>query len=577
MYEDDTIRLFGVANILRNKKDKNDNWERDDIPDIKHQELTGKYDHNFDAPGSDFQRAHQYNFNNADQPENTKTDNNYDTDKYTRFLNYTPSRYIQLEEDDYKPIGKYNEKADEYYIDNLQGKTLDDMIIGKMKENAGAIDLPKDAARRQFVDDMLFVEEDLGGGNMVTKLFEDGKPRTKGEIRNLGYKQEQEKTLEKERKENKEKILIERPHFKKLGENIFKDSNRRGHQEYQNKIADYHYDEKQEEKQEKMPQQGFDALFKNAVKKRNEKDIFGQVDVVKEKGQLGKGLNQLKNNVSKQKEERVKAAEEQEKIDAFKNKKQLSQGLKAFSNNVKRVKFQKAPENEKVVKLAQRNKKINPIIFTHNSPSQKPLKPPEPPNPPKPKSRKGKLRLQEILEAPQQIPSQQKAEGALKILEKVFKKDEKPSPSKSEKTDIASYMGSEKSDLDKIKVKKGYHPSTQAGLENHQQQKLEEGRPKYEISIEVVKQSYDNKDPKELLSSVVKREVNERTGKTFFPIRDEITVEDAIAKLNSEVERRTFKKGSSLTLDALSQHNKGVGSPLISKTSRGASKDLSFG
>jgi len=574
MYEDDTIRLFGVANILKNKKDKSNNWENDDFPDIKSQELTGKYDHNFDAPGSDFQRAHQYNFNNADQPENTKTDNNYDTDKYTRFLNYTPSRYIQLEEDDYKPIGKYNEKADEYYIDNLQGKTLDDMIIGKMKENAGAIDLPKDAARRQFVDDMLFVEEDLGGGNMVTKLFEDGKPKTKGEIRNLGYKQEQEETLEKERKENKEKILIERPHFNKMGENIAKQSNQRRKQFYDNELAENHYDEKQEEKQEKMPQQGFDALFKNAIKKRDEKDIFGQVDVVKEKGQLGKGLNQLKANVTKQKEEKAKAAEEQEKIDAFnqiKNKKQLSQGLQAFSNNAKRVKFQKAPENEKAVKLSQKNKKINTITYSHNSPSQKPLKPPEP----KSRNRKGKLRLQEILEAPQPKPSQQQAEGALKILEKVFKIDEKPSPSsKSEKTDIASYMGSEKSDLDKIKVKKGYHPSTQTALENHQQQKLEEGRPKYEISIEVVKRSYENKDPKELLSSVVKREVNERTGKTFFPIRDEITVEDAIAKLNSEVERRTFKKGSSLTLDTLAQHNKGVGSPLLNKTSRGASKEL---
>jgi hypothetical protein len=51
MYEDDTIRLFGVANILKNRKDKSDNWERDDIPDIKEQPLTGKYDHNFDALG----------------------------------------------------------------------------------------------------------------------------------------------------------------------------------------------------------------------------------------------------------------------------------------------------------------------------------------------------------------------------------------------------------------------------------------------------------------------------------------------------------------------------------------------
>ena len=44
----------------------NDNYDmdNDDIPDIKHQPLTGKYDHNFDALGSDFQRAHNYNFKN---------------------------------------------------------------------------------------------------------------------------------------------------------------------------------------------------------------------------------------------------------------------------------------------------------------------------------------------------------------------------------------------------------------------------------------------------------------------------------------------------------------------------------
>ena len=74
MYEDDTVRLFGVANLLKNKKNNSNNWERDDIPDVKQQALTGKYDHNFDAPGSDFVRAHNYNFHNTDQPENTKTD-----------------------------------------------------------------------------------------------------------------------------------------------------------------------------------------------------------------------------------------------------------------------------------------------------------------------------------------------------------------------------------------------------------------------------------------------------------------------------------------------------------------------
>ena len=75
MYEDDTIRQFGVANILKNKKDKNDNWDNDDIPDIKHRPLTGKYDHNFDALGSDFQRAHNYNFKNSSVGKHRKNYN----------------------------------------------------------------------------------------------------------------------------------------------------------------------------------------------------------------------------------------------------------------------------------------------------------------------------------------------------------------------------------------------------------------------------------------------------------------------------------------------------------------------
>ena len=63
--------------------------------------------------------------------------------------------------------------------------------------------------------------------------------------------------------------------------------------------------------------------------------------------------------------------------------------------------------------------------------------------------------------------------------------------------------------------------------------------------------------------------------KAFFPIRENITVEQATSKLNDEIKRRTFTKGTALTADVLSQHNKGVGSPLINKTSRNASKELS--
>jgi len=154
MWFDETPRLFSVAEILKKKKNKEDNYDRDDIPDVKKQELTGKYDTNFDALGSDFERAHNYNLNNIQQPENTKDEVEY-SDKYNNFFKYEPSSYVKLEEDEYKPFSKNDEKANEYYIDNLQGKTLDDLIISKMKENAGAEDLPRDAMRRKFANDLL--------------------------------------------------------------------------------------------------------------------------------------------------------------------------------------------------------------------------------------------------------------------------------------------------------------------------------------------------------------------------------------------------------------------------------------
>lgn len=154
MWFDDTPRLFSVAEILKKKKNKEDNYEIDDFPDVKKQELTGKYDTNFDALGSDFERAHNYNLNNIQQPENTKSEVEY-SDKYSNFFKYEPSTYVKLEEDEYKPFSKYDEKANEYYIDNLKGKTLDDLIISKMKENAGAEDLPRDASRRKFAEDLM--------------------------------------------------------------------------------------------------------------------------------------------------------------------------------------------------------------------------------------------------------------------------------------------------------------------------------------------------------------------------------------------------------------------------------------
>ena len=166
MWFDETPRLFSVADMLQKKKNKDDNYEFDDIPDVKKQELTGKYDKNFDALGSDFERAHNYNLNNIQQPENTKSDVEY-SDKYSNFFKYEPSTYVKLEEDEYKPFSKNDEKANEYYIDNLQGKTLDDLVISKMKQNAGAVDLPRDAMRRQFAEDLIRNEPELPNSSRI--------------------------------------------------------------------------------------------------------------------------------------------------------------------------------------------------------------------------------------------------------------------------------------------------------------------------------------------------------------------------------------------------------------------------
>ena len=191
MWFDETPRLFTVVDMLQKKKNKEDNYDRDDIPDTKKQELTGKYDKNFDALGSDFERAHNYNLNNIQQPENTKPDVEY-SDKYTNFFKYEPSTYVKLEEDEYKPFSKNDEKANEYYIDNLQGKTLDDLIISKMKENAGAVDLPRDAMRRQFAEDLIRNEPELPNVS-VSKL--------------LAPEEIQEQRKENKRKENTKREL----------------------------------------------------------------------------------------------------------------------------------------------------------------------------------------------------------------------------------------------------------------------------------------------------------------------------------------------------------------------------------
>jgi len=631
MYEDDTIRLFGVANILKNKKNKSDNWDNDDIPDIKHQPLTGKYDHNFDALGSDFQRAHNYNFKNIDQPENTKTEVNDDTEKYTRFLNYTPSRYIQLEEDEYKPIGKYNEKADEYYIDNLQGKTLDDMVVSQMKLNAGAEDLSRDALRRQFADNIVGntsrfedLPEYFEEVSKTPKLF--GKARVNKDEELQDYTMPENIKIEKPFKLDKRGNRLDglgknlKTPIKAITKNINMDgigAHKTGKQQNTEdaKVSDK-AEEKVDEYFDEKKNEALGKLYRNKENRKENRSNNAYLDMRNQRKALKRAFNKLRPAereyvpeptfeneppvVTKSQKKGAETPEEAVKrliANKNKNPEQFQQLLKTMEqlqqNNPEEFqkKFMQLARNlpkefKMMYKYYQQQLQPNALvknsrtklntlgnILTNKSKGIKRVA-----------FEKLKSNAQENKEVTNvtSTPSKQKQtitnpDTAMKYIEKFFDAaNDKQSPSgKSEKTDVASYMGSSKSDLDEIKVKKGYHHNTQAALEKHQQQKLEAGLPKYAISLEVVNQNYDGAKAGTLISDVVKKEVNYRTNKTFFPIREKITVEQATEKLKNEINKRTFTKGSTLTADALSQHNKGVGSPLLNKTSRNASKELS--
>jgi len=638
MYEDDTIRLFGVANILKNKKDKNDNWDNDDIPDIKHQPLTGKYDHNFDALGSDFQRAHQYNFNNVEQPENTKTDVNYDTDKYTRFLNYTPSKYIQLEEDEYKPIGKYNEKADEYYIDNLQGKTLDDMVIGKMKENAGANDLPKDAARRQFAENI------VGNASRFEDLpeyFEEVSktPRLRGTARRDKDEPQQDYTPEK--------IIIGKPI--KLGKNGLRPiktinttvnmdglgARKSGQQQNaEDEAVSNKAEEKVDEYFNEKKDEALGKLYRNKENRKTDRANNAYLDERNRGRALKRAFNKLRPAdreyipeptfeneppiVTKAQKQGAETPEEAVKrliANKNKNPEQFQQLLKTMEqlqqNNPKE--FQKKfmqlarnlPKEFKMMykyyqqqlqpnALVKNSKtKLNTLgnILTNKSKGIKRVAFEKLKNNVAFEKLKNNQEIKEVTKNTS-TPSQQKQtitnpDAAMKYIEKFFDvANEKQSPSgKSEKTDVASYMGSSsKSDLTNIKYPRGYSEGSIEARERVAQQKLEAGLPKYSISLEVVKKNYDGAKPETLISDVVKKEINTRTGKTFFALRDNITVKQATDKLDEEIKRRT--KGSTLTADVLSQHNKRAtspGSPLtksqpsLGTKAKGTNKVLGFG
>jgi hypothetical protein len=161
-------------------------------------------------------------------------------------------------------------------------------------------------------------------------------------------------------------------------------------------------------------------------------------------------------------------------------------------------------------------------------------------------------------------------------------KSKKISPTKTEKTDIASYMGkTANSDYDKegndIPASRGNHINTLNALSQHASIKQQQNLPKYEASLNLLNQNYK---PNEEISADLKRQINKITNKSsYLKINEKVTYEEAKIKLEKEINSR--KPAQKLTASELTKHNKSnlkaPNSPLISKINNNSSRDLSFG
>ena len=456
MYEDDTIRLYGVADLLKNKKNNSNNWERDDIPDIKQQALTGKYDHNFDAPGSDFVRAHQYNFHNTEQPENTKTDVKYD-DKYTKFFNYTPSKYIQLEEEEYKPIGKYNEKADEYYIDKLQGKTLDDMVISKMKENAGADDLDPRAARERFA-------ENLAAGRLQSALEEDDRLGAGGRLELFGNMEEEaaEEGImaprrgrkPKSKEKEKEKIQIEPAQLSSSSKKVRSLKFSDGYRSDDEGGGGAAYVTR------RSKQSSRDALEKEKQLELKRKEQDYQTVQKKREGRL-----QLKKEEEEAFKKKINASKTQKLGNVFGKLKQNAEEAKIEKEKVKHAKaeHENRLQGDVLRQLRQnigkrhQNKELQERGNTHHQ--QKALK-----------NAFATLRSNKR-------DNWENVEFATETVEKSAKKATKSPAANTDVTDVADYMGGSGGGGGGAYVPRGQHPNTSLALQRVAQGKLESKHP----------------------------------------------------------------------------------------------------
>lgn len=542
---DETPRLFSVADILRKRKNNDDMYDMDDFPDIKEQHMAGKYDSNFDALGSEFERAHSYNFNDIKQPENTEPDIEF-SDYYDKLLKYEPSSYIKLEEDEIIPFSVDNEKSNEYYIDNLKGKTLDDLVISKMKENAGASDLPRDAMRRQFAEDLIRNEPELPNVS-VSKLL------APEEIQEQEQRKEQNKKRELQRtnaRQQNRQVVIEAP----LSSNVASPIQGVGQRRHR-KVS-------QPPARRSERQQGNVAI-----------DVPFSPEQPKPRGRgqhksRGRGQNKLvaAAAVRSHEEKQMEPEEFQNRAEDIAQttiaslarghyvRDRIKKGKKAATTIASAVRGHQARKNLKEAKKAEESEESNrPILkrglrkFKENVDRNNPTYGDMVKDSNNEKTMTN-LKLKQALRGLKQNASNTSA-GRESIL----------SP---DKTEAATYMGGGKSEYDpegkEIKVPRGHHPNLHAGREKNQQEKLEK---KYPFAVQY-KKSYSDKSDTDIVPNDILRQFNKDVSPKVhikFGKTSSTTVAEFMKFIDAEIDRRKPQdQRPKLTAEALSQRPKSV-------------------
>lgn len=502
---DETPRLFSVADILRKRKNKDDDYEFEDFPNIGEQHTTGTYDSNFDALGSEFERAHTFDYKNVKQPENTESDIDF-SDYYDRLLKYEPSSYIKLEEDEIIPFSTDNDKPNEYYIDNLKGKTFDDLVISKMKEDAGAEDLPRDAMRRKFADDLLKQElpsfSSLEFNIPEEELQEQRKSAKKAILKNVNAKNRNpEVIIEAPISSSVKNPIARSPRSRKIHPPASRASDR-----LQNISA---------------PVLGFSPEVRGKVEtsknnKKEAEDFFANPPPDNANNAQTPPLTEDEIIQSSPLAQNIlsynrKKANEVKEANAVVQKR----GLQKFRENVAR----NNPTYEEMEQDGRNEKAMNNLKL---------------------KQAFGGFRTN--------------------IDRNKLKRESILTPEKSAATEAATYMGGGKSEYDhqgkEIPAKRGLHPNTSTGLEKSAQEKLEKRFP----LVQQYKDSY-SKLPKDQIvpKDIIKQYNKDVSPKVHIKVGAPVSVEDFLKFIEVDYERRLPKdQQPKLTPQSLQKHNSTV-------------------